>query len=457
METSSQLQKRKLDDNNDVMIKSETKIQRQTEYLFYDESKLYYEMIFEESKLYFDDNEDYLVDLEFDLYHQPFSTSLISDYFFKLHKNKYVCVKKINYFYNGIFWKKCDKKNCPLFHFFNDQFHNELLKYVFLKMEKLKSKLGLGKDQLVKKEIDKVYQLLKKVQNLRNFSTIQNHLRHIKMKCINDDIEFDSHPYLIAFTNGIYDLQRRELVEPKYDYYISKTTNYDYVESTVEQLMVLNNFMKAIFPNEANRTDFLIFLSTGLCGIQLQTFHIALGTGWNGKTSLISLMATTLGDYAILVPNYASSRDRQIRGLDNIRFVIYREPDCRKKMKSSLLKEMFENRLELDHNIKTKASVIMECNLFPAFHKTDKAWVEERLRIHNFDTKFVPHYEIKNEMTYHRICDNRYNSPEFEDEFKCVLFNYLLPYLVMYFENNNLLFDMPHDCVETKNRCISKI
>ena len=448
-------QKRKVDDLIDE-IKPEIKIQRKIK------DKLSF--IFDKCKLPFEDNDTFLVDLSFDLYSQPYSTQMIAEYFMKLHKDKYVYFKKNNYFYNGIFWEKDCEFNYELMFFFGEIFKNELLKYVFLKMEKFKSELGYGNDDSVKDNIKKAYQLLQKVKKLDFIDKIKNHIPPIVIMCTNDEIEFDSNPYLIAFRNGVYDLQRREFVEPKYDFYISKTTNYDYVKSTENQLMILDNFISTIFPNEVNKTDYMMFLSTGLCGLRIKSFYMAFGTGCNGKSTLNALMIKCVGDYGYLLPcdfllddiELSGNSQPLICGLHNVRFAVCHYTE--RKWKLSLLKEMTDPENNLDPNIKIKlrASTVFECNSLPILYPCAKNIVKERLRISKFDTEFYDkdrynflEFSKKDEMNL-----PHYKWDEFREEFKCVLFDYLVPYLAKFFENGNEFYDMPSDCAEKVKLCI---
>ena len=77
-----------------------------------------------------------------------------------------------------------------------------------------------------------------------------------------------------GINNGIYDLQKFEFREGKYDDYITMNVDYNYQEKHTEKYNELLKFLEDIQPNKEEREYMLTYLSIGLIGNQLELFTI---------------------------------------------------------------------------------------------------------------------------------------------------------------------------------------
>ena len=69
--------------------------------------------------------------------------------------------------------------------------------------------------------------------------------------------KLDANPYLIGFTNGIYDLKKCELRDGRPDDYVEMTTEIDKIEfsDNHEQWPELENFINTVFVDHEIRTS----------------------------------------------------------------------------------------------------------------------------------------------------------------------------------------------------------
>ncbi|KAJ3063653.1 hypothetical protein HK102_008414, partial [Quaeritorhiza haematococci] len=108
---------------------------------------------------------------------------------------------------------------------------------------------------------------------------------------------------LIAFTNGVYDLEANEFREARADDYLRKTVGYSFDPSrNPETESRIHDFFNKVFPDSDVKVYVLKFLASCLAGhTKDQLFHFGHGSGSNGKGVLNNLMAHTLGQYAAVV------------------------------------------------------------------------------------------------------------------------------------------------------------
>ena len=90
-----------------------------------------------------------------------------------------------------------------------------------------------------KKDDDNYFKIETKIIKLRKqLDDLVNSDKRIKYakECLNYltniDINFNRNQDLFAFNNRIFSLEKNKFIKPKYDQYISLTTNYDYVDPT---------------------------------------------------------------------------------------------------------------------------------------------------------------------------------------------------------------------------------
>ena len=116
-------------------------------------------------------------------------------------------------------------------------------------------------------------------------------------------IEFDTNPYRLCFLNKVFDLETNKFIEPKPEYYLRQTTNWNYDDNYDKKYTEeLKTLIKTILTDPQVEDYYLSALATGMSGIQMENLFVATGRGGNGKSLLNSLMMLMLGDYAYKLP-----------------------------------------------------------------------------------------------------------------------------------------------------------
>ena len=224
-------------------------------------------------------------------------------------------------------------------------------------------------------------------------------------------LKLDENKNLIAFENGVFDTSTMEFRDGKPEDYISFSTKITYDPdkhySTYECWAELDRFLRAILPNENVRRYFLRHLSTCLNGgNEAQKFHILTGSGSNGKSMLMNLMATAFGDYCCKAPislltqqrNKSAAAAPELVRMKGRRFVTMQEPDEQVPLNTGLMKELAScekitardlyagSKAMIDFDI--QARFHLACNEKPKVNTTDGGtW--RRLIVVDFPMKFV--------------------------------------------------------------------
>jgi P4 family phage/plasmid primase-like protien len=227
----------------------------------------------------------------------------------------------------------------------------------------------------------------------------------------------DSNKDLIAFNNGVMDLTKMEFRDGKPQDYLSFSTGLDYDASRkyyeYETWNAVDSFIKQVLPDPVVRDYFMKHLATNLVGGNTaQKFHILTGSGSNGKSMIMNLTSTALGDYACTVPISLFTQKRKGSGnaapevirLKGRRFVTMQEPDESIALNTGLMKEitsgekmyardLFKSGTEFE----VQAKFHLACNDKPKINTTDGGtW--RRLVVINFLSKFVPKPSGPNEF-----------------------------------------------------------
>jgi P4 family phage/plasmid primase-like protien len=225
-------------------------------------------------------------------------------------------------------------------------------------------------------------------------------------------LKLDENKNLIAFENGVFDTQTLEFRDGKPEDYISFSTKITYDPerhySTYACWAELDKFLRSILPNENVRRYFLRHLSTCLNGgNEAQKFHILTGSGSNGKSMLMNLMATAFGEYCCKAPislltqqrNKSAAAAPELVRMKGRRFVTMQEPDEQVPLNTGLMKELAScekitardlyagSKQMIDFDI--QARFHLACNEKPKVNTTDGGtW--RRLIVIDFPMKFVP-------------------------------------------------------------------
>jgi len=228
--------------------------------------------------------------------------------------------------------------------------------------------------------------------------------------------KIDANKDLIAFNNGILDTTTMKFRDGKPDDYLSFSTGLDYEPEKqyyqYEAWPQVEKFLRQVLPDSEVREYFLKHLATSLIGGNpAQKFHIMTGSGSNGKSMIMNLMSTALGDYACTVPISLFTQKRKSSGsaapevarLKGRRFVTMQEPDEAIALNTGLMKEitscekMYARDLfKSGGEFEVQAKFHLACNEKPKINTTDGGtW--RRLIVINFTSKFVSNPTAPNE------------------------------------------------------------
>jgi P4 family phage/plasmid primase-like protien len=213
------------------------------------------------------------------------------------------------------------------------------------------------------------------------------------------------------------DLIKMEFRDGKPEDYLSFSTGIDYDATRkyheYDTWNSVDAFIKQVLPDPVVRDYFMKHLATNLVGGNTaQKFHILTGSGSNGKSMIMNLTSTALGDYACTVPISLFTQKRKGSGsaapevirLKGRRFVTMQEPDESIALNTGLMKEitsgekmyardLFKSGTEFE----VQAKFHLACNDKPKINTTDGGtW--RRLVVINFTSKFVPKPSASNEF-----------------------------------------------------------
>jgi P4 family phage/plasmid primase-like protien len=222
---------------------------------------------------------------------------------------------------------------------------------------------------------------------------------------------------LTAFNNGVFDTTALVFREGRPEDYISLSTELDYDETPYDQHACwpeIHKFLCDILPIVPVREYFMCHLSTCLVGgNDQQKFHILTGSGSNGKSMLMNLVAKCFGKYTCKVPialltqkrNKSAAAAPEIVKMKGARIVMMQEPDEGEPLSSGVMKEMVssETMVARDLYAGSKAMVEFEppkmhltCNEKPKITTMDGGtW--RRFVVVDFPSKFVVNPVARNE------------------------------------------------------------
>lgn len=422
-------------------------------------------------------DQDYLKildsNLNFDLYTKTFTTGLIANYFRILYSNKFIFRCDNLYIFNGIYWKiDTDKKYSNLHNFVDTIFHHHLTDYILKKLAYQNLLIG----QVSEDNAQERKRLTDVLETQTNFlNNINSSLRTVKKrkdfvediikKISNNYIEFDNDPFILAFENKIYDLRTSQFINPTYNQYVSLTTGWEW-DNTIstnnrKQLEVI---IDSIFPNKDVKDYYLMALSTGLYGQQIEKLFVANGTGGNGKGLLNSLMMCAVGNYGYRIPSTVllnpikEGGNPAVANMHKKRFCVSQEPDENQRICSSTMKELTGDaeincRPLFSNDTKTILynTLFLECNELPKMDAVNDA-VIRRTQVIPFVSRFV------DESTYNSLTeeerkaknifkgDSFFKTDEFKHKYKQSLIIILLEYFKTFKDNNFQFCDVPIDC-----------
>lgn len=249
----------------------------------------------------------------------------------------------------------------------------------------------------------------------------------------------DENKNLIAFSNGVFDTLTFEFRDGKPEDYISFCTNLEFhldrPHESYPCWQELNKFIRDVLPDPDVREYFLAYLSTSLSGCnEAQKFHILTGTGSNGKSMLMNLMSTAMGDYACKAPislltqarNKSAAAAPELVRMKGRRFVTMQEPDEQVPLNTGLMKELASSekitardlyagsKQMLDFDLQARFN--LACNEKPKINTQDGGtW--RRLVVVNFVSKFVADPRLAHEKPIDESFVQKSQSKEWAEAF----------------------------------------
>jgi P4 family phage/plasmid primase-like protien len=232
-----------------------------------------------------------------------------------------------------------------------------------------------------------------------------------------DDVfleKLDEQRHLIAFNNGVMDLDNDELSfrSGRPDDYISMSTKIDYQEYSWTDPFVVEiiKLMSQILPSEDVREYVLTKVASFLHGsVKDEKFYFWTGSGGNGKGTLVTLINEAFGLYAGELPIQVLTSARQKPGeanaetarLKGVRAVFAQEPEEGKAINASLLKQysggdpvtarlLYGNPITFIPQFK----IVVCCNELPKLPPMDGG-VWRRVRVVHFGSRFVDYPDPK--------------------------------------------------------------
>ena len=229
--------------------------------------------------------------------------------------------------------------------------------------------------------------------------------------CNNFTDILNTNKYLIGFNNGIYDFNKMQFREGKFDDYISMTVDYDYFDNSSnlfikEKENKLNQFLQDIQPDDNQRKYLLKILASCLVGENVDhIFTVLLGKGRNGKSKLNDLLTVTFGNYyssfnvkLLTRPRSdANTPDPNILSMKNVRIIVGSEPEKNDELNTGYIKLMSgqdkartracysNDMVEFTFQFK----MILLCNKVPKVDNPDDEAFWQRFKCIDFPTKFV--------------------------------------------------------------------
>lgn len=165
--------------------------------------------------------------------------------------------------------------------------------------------------------------------------------------------QMDSNPYLMCFTNGVFDFKKKEFRQGYPQDYITKTTGVPYIPYDPNDNPVVTEqiikFMEQLFPKPDLCRYMWDHLASVLIGVKMeQVFNIYCGSGSNGKSILTDLMSQCLGDYKGTVPVTLVTDKRssiggatpEIMQLKGIRYAVMQELSVNAVINEGIMKEL---------------------------------------------------------------------------------------------------------------------
>ncbi len=228
--------------------------------------------------------------------------------------------------------------------------------------------------------------------------------------------KLDQNNYLIGFNNGVFDLKTGQFRSGHPDDLISRTTKYDFREFKEDDsaIKTVDKFIESIQP-EFDMKKFVLCYCASLWegGNKDQKFMVWIGSGCNGKGTLIDLLKHTLGEYYYATqPTFltqkrgsSSQASPDLAKAFGVRFLVLQEPEHNDKINAGFMKNITGgDQLQarklygepFEYTPQFKLTLI--CNKLPGIPEGGDGGVWRRVRVLDFKQKFVSKPVATNEL-----------------------------------------------------------
>lgn len=257
----------------------------------------------------------------------------------------------------------------------------------------------------------KVKQVQKIISNLKS-ATFKNNCMREALEVFYDPRfrqKLDMNPYLIAFQNGVYDLQMNVFRSGRPEDFLSKSMPIKYVEFSEDDETVheVRTFLQKIFPDKSVRSYFLNVSSDIFVGGNFEKIvQFWVGEGDNGKSVTQKFFELMMGKLAIKLntniitgkkPNAGAAFADLARSGGGTRWAVLEEPDSDEMINTGIFKHLSGNdtyyardlfeRGKDGREITPLFKLLFICNKLPRMKSADKA-VWNRVRVIPFESTF---------------------------------------------------------------------
>jgi len=215
----------------------------------------------------------------------------------------------------------------------------------------------------------------------------------------------DSHPNLLGFENGIYDLRLHEFRDGLPDDYVSFSTgrNYTTYDPNSIDAQEISAYLAQVYTNENVRNymkDIMACILDG--GIRQEKFYIFTGSGSNSKSVLLNLIQQAIGEYYCILPialltqkrTASNSAQAELERTKGRRLAVMQEPGESEKLNIGLMKELSGGDRILVRGLykepiefRPQFKMVMTCNELPEV-ASDDGGTWRRIRVVEHTSKF---------------------------------------------------------------------
>ena len=335
----------------------------------------------------------------------------IAKVLYEEYKNEFVCASisnKIWYQFRNNIWQEIEEGI-----YLREKISNDIVHKYIEQAQLCFTKMGQSTDKVDDASIqNRLKQIQKIIGNLKS-SPYKNNVMKEAMEVFYDrnfKQLLDKDKYLIAFKNGIYDLNLNKFRNGIPEDYISKCIPIDYTEydESDEEVQNVIDFLQKVFPDSSVRTYFLDTYSDIFVGGNTQKkVYLWTGEGDNGKSITQSFFDKMLGELAVKFNTQyftgkkvstGSANPELARAAPPVRHVTMEEPDADESLNIGELKklsggdtywarDLFESGKN-SREVEPMFTLTFICNKLPRLKYSDKAtW--NRLRVIPFESTFV--------------------------------------------------------------------